>query len=103
MSGTEHDLAIYKVDKLIFPKTLTSTSQNPAVAMLFAMHSQERLAIICIYNITVKQLALDIHTISEFPEEEEVLLLPGFPFIVTRITKGNPIEIELQQMDLDSN
>lgn len=101
MSATERDLAKYKLDRLISLKNLTSTSKNRAVATLFAMNSAERLAIVCIYNILIDRTALDIHTISEFPEEEEVLILPGLPFIVTKITRDNPIEIELRQEALN--
>jgi hypothetical protein len=103
MSMTERDLTKYRVDEFIVQKTLTSTSKNRAVAMHFAMHSSNRLAVICIYNITTARMALDIHTISEFPDEEEVLMLPGFPFTVTKISRGNPIEIELHQMNFTSN
>lgn len=43
MSGIERDLGKYQVNRLVAPKTLTSTSKNPSVAKLFAMKLEERL------------------------------------------------------------
>jgi hypothetical protein len=36
-----------------------------------------------------------------FPDEEEVLVMPGIPFRITKVKRGNPIEIELEQLTIN--
>jgi hypothetical protein len=62
-----------------------------------------QIAVMCTYFIDsyTSFKAIDIHTISEYPDEEEVLLFPGIPFEIRKIdmnTTMNMVEIELIPM-----
>ena len=87
-------------------KTLTSTSKNYKIAkrsLEKLSPSPGQIAVICTYSIdsytSIK--AIDIHTISEYPDEEEVLLFPGIPFEICKVdinSRMNMVEIELIPM-----
>lgn len=84
-------------------KTLTSTSKNYRIAkraLEKLSPSPGEIAVICTYTIDsfTSFKAIDIHTISEYPDEEEVLLFPGIPFEICKVDinpKMNMVEIEL--------
>jgi ankyrin repeat protein len=87
-------------------KTLTSTSKNYKIAkqsMEKSVPLAGQIAVMCTYFIDsyTSFKAIDIHTISEYPDEEEVLLFPGIPFEIRKIdmnTTMNMVEIELVPM-----
>ncbi|CAF2630873.1 unnamed protein product [Rotaria sp. Silwood2] len=82
----------YKVGSYIITTTFLSTSKDPAVAQAFCdkgsanptMHS-----FFCIYEIlNDNRSGLDISKISEFEDENEVLILPYSAFLITKIEEG---------------
>ncbi len=87
-------------------KTLTSTSKNYKIAKRSMEEIKSlpgQIAVMCTYLIDsyTSFKAMDIHTISEYPDEEEVLLFPGIPFEIRKIdmnTTMNMVEIELVPM-----
>ena len=88
-------------------KTLTSTSKNYEIAKRSMdecpSSSAGRIAVMCTYIIDsyTSLKAIDIHTISEYPDEEEVLLFPGIPFEIRKTdmnTTMNMVEIEFIPM-----
>jgi hypothetical protein len=87
-------------------KTLISTSKNYKIAKHFIdenIPSTGQIPVMCTYLIDcyTSFKAIDIHTISEYPEEEEILIFPGIPFEIRKIdmnTTMNMIEIELIPM-----
>jgi len=87
-------------------KTLISTSKNYKIAKHFideSIPSTGQIPVMCTYLIDsyTSFKAIDIHTISEYPEEEEILIFPGIPFEIRKIdmnTTMNMIEIELIPM-----
>ena len=92
---TKDDLARYKVDQWVVNKTFQSTSQSQKVAKRFMKDpSADQLQVMCKYNIQRDYDAFDISSISEYPDEEEVLLFPNTPFQVKSISLSLPIEIE---------
>jgi hypothetical protein len=44
---------------------------------------------------------IDLKDISEFPDEEEILIMPGIPFRIAKIRRGNPTEIVLEQVNIN--
>jgi hypothetical protein len=103
----EEKLFHYSKDQLyICNKTLTSTSKNYKIAKRFideSIPSSGQIPVICMYLIDsyTSFKAMDIHTISEYPDEEEVIIFPGIPFEIRKIdmnTTMNIIEIELVPM-----
>ncbi|CAF1113312.1 unnamed protein product [Rotaria sordida] len=94
---TNKDLDQYKVGDYIVNKAFLSTSKSRQIAEKFiSISSTDKLAIICVYHLKKDEYVLDISSISEFPEEEEVLILPNACFKVERINRQiYPIEIEL--------
>ncbi len=99
MRITDKDIALYQVGKMLMNKAFLSTSRLRKVAELFAkkdLEADERAAV-CTYVIKDNHAALDIKEYSEYPdEEEEILILPCMDFEVTNIdTNGEFVEIEL--------
>jgi hypothetical protein len=92
---TKDDLARYKVDQWVVNKAFQSTTKNRDVTKQFIQNpAKNQLAAICKYTVLRDYDAFDISSISEFPEEEEVLLFPNTPFQLKSITMTDPIEIE---------
>ena len=108
----EEDLREYQtIGNRLLNKTFVSTSQDQNVAMMFAgvAWQTETAHKCCLLKYTLidsgQRTALDIHTLSQFPEEKEVLLLPYANFQVTNYqhsrTNPNLIDIELRECRLD--
>jgi hypothetical protein len=101
---TENEFRKYVVGKLIFNKAFTSTSKERRVAETFISSNtqdQKKNAIFTfIFNDDEINFAIDLNGISDFPNEKEVLIMPGIPFRITKVTRGNPFEIEVQQLSI---
>jgi hypothetical protein len=88
----------YKVGQSFLLKPFTSTSKSRYIADFYApppsVLDSGTPSVLCIYTIPEKDLqytgniALDISTLSEFPNEEEVLILPHTSFQIQAI---NPL------------
>jgi hypothetical protein len=103
---TRYDLDQYQVGETILNKAFLSTSTSRKVAEFFALSGTDsgQKVILCTYKIKNNKVALDLSTFSEFPDEQEVLILPGFYFKVTDIiSKDRYIEIELEQQPDDEH
>jgi hypothetical protein len=102
MEVTHEGLKQYKVGGALTNKTFQSTSKSRKVALRFAIRDPPTLgmvAIITIYEIRDQRSALDIRCLSEFPDEEEVLLVPGCLFKVISIDDSkSPYNIHLRQI-----
>lgn len=103
----EENLLYYSKNRIyICNKTLISTSKNYQIAKHFldeSTPSDGQVPVMCMYSIDsyTSFKVMDIHTISEYPEEEEVLIFPGIPFEIRKIdmnTTMNMIQIELVPM-----
>ncbi|CAF0833924.1 unnamed protein product [Adineta steineri] len=81
------DLKEYVVDSVFMNKTFLSTSKERTQAEHFtASHvSSTVFQVICKYSIKYTGTALAIETISKFPDEKEVLILPYAAFKVKSI------------------
>jgi hypothetical protein len=89
------DLAIYQHALDIQPtgvlgfKSFTSTSRDPLVALNFALktpaNANEKHVLFVFEIMEVSPTIFGISDISEYPQEQEVLILPGNLFIVTKI------------------
>lgn len=102
---SEKDLQQYKLNTALTNKAFQSTSKSRIVASNFA-HKQRRpnlgeVPAIIHYTFINSSSALDISSISEYPDEEEVLMLPGTCFRVAQINRNNiEFEIYLQEIDI---
>lgn len=104
MEITLEELDRYKVGITLTNKAFQSTSKSRKVSMPFA-HRQTpfmgTLPVILIYKISVPNSALDITSLSEFPDEQEVLIVPGSCFEVVNVIKNDTeYEIHLEQLKL---
>ncbi|CAF1247215.1 unnamed protein product [Rotaria sordida] len=114
------ELVNIQVNRCIMTNTFLSTSKLPEIADIFASYNRTEqkldregkegeVSIGCTFiikNIDGHRRALDISGISEYPYEEEVLLLPYSVFLITKRetielqnNKGNRIEIEFEECD----
>ena len=106
--SNDEDLLPYQtIGNRLLNKTFVSTSQNQHVAMVFAgVDSSDKTSCKgCLFKYTIggstRRTALDIHALSQFPHEEEVLLLPYGNFEVVKYEQStmnpNLVEIELRE------
>jgi hypothetical protein len=88
----KNSLDHYKVGSCIITTTFLSTSKNRAVAQIFCdkgMPNAATHSFFCIYQIiSDNRTALDISKISEFEDEDEVLILPYSAFLIINIEEG---------------
>ena len=87
----------YNIGDYIVNKAFLSTSKSRHVAERFiSISSLKKVIVVCVYYLRKNEYVLDISSISEYPEEEEVLILPNACFKVESIKRQVcPIEIEL--------
>lgn len=112
----------YRVGNCILLKSFVSTFKNcDVVEKLINTHSNSdgQFLILCRYIFTGKvthdgyfrdrdektPVALDIETISEYPDEEEVLILPHISFIVkeVKLSPSGLITVQLQCINSDQD
>ena len=107
---TQQDLQTYTVGKRLLNKSFLSSSIDRKVAENFAgvdnsdalrrntNHDLIQYITICTYTITNHNTALDISSISEFLEEEEILIMPLCAFQVKSVTQqlGEDSKIHVQ-------
>ena len=102
----KHILGHYKVDSCIITTTFLSTSKNPDVARMFCNSqgsNEAKHSFFCTFEILDKnRSAIDISTVSEFKQEQEVLILPYSAFLIEKIEQGQEItNIYLKQKRLN--
>ncbi|CAF1464526.1 unnamed protein product [Didymodactylos carnosus] len=113
MKITKDDLEQYSTGTRLLNKSFLSTSKDRRIADRFALMEGVRKtedgenikhSAVCIYETRKDRSALDIESISEYPQEKEVLIMPFTPFKVMKIThsrasaSGIPeFEIELRE------
>ena len=83
-------------------KTFQSTSKSREIAAKYVGTTPAKLNetnVIMIYEIVDSRFALDVEKLSKYPDEREVLLLPGCLFEVQRIdNRQNPVQIYVEQL-----
>ncbi len=106
MMINNNDLKQYKIGSKILTKTFSSTSKQLNEALKFLGNKRdtnEQISTICVYEIRYKRTALDIAHISEFPYEQEVLVLPYSAFKIIDIKQNKlnspAIEIKLKECE----
>ena len=105
----------YQIGKALLIKPFTSTSKKRNVGEFYtSAHStgdDSTIPVLCTYIIPENtaisneaSVALDISSISEFPDEEEVLILPHMSFAVQSIKRlpTDITEIELVYYDAEA-
>ncbi|CAF4436265.1 unnamed protein product, partial [Didymodactylos carnosus] len=105
MRITDTDLSKYEVGGKIMNRSFlsTSTDRNVALKFLKSPTIDGKLDVLCTYTIVDRRAALDIHSVSEFPKEQEVLIVPWMAFVVKRKELKHPIEIELEQLPMEED
>jgi hypothetical protein len=98
MQMTDTDISMYAVGQMLMNRAFLSTSRLREVAEGFAKRDlpADKKAAICTYVIKDNHTALDIKEYSEYPQEEEVLILPCLDFEVTKLDSNSEfVEIEV--------
>ncbi|CAF0848746.1 unnamed protein product [Adineta steineri] len=114
MNMTNNDLAQYTVGTRLMTKSFLSTTKNRSVAEAFAIcrsaTTDNNIPTLCTYTIKNRRTAYDLETISEYPEEKEVLIIPYSAFIVKGMDRyespsetGIVIKIELEECEAVSD
>jgi hypothetical protein len=103
---TAEDLEAYAMGKIVITRSFLSTSKNRKTAEVFLGrgHVVDRPQVMCIYNVSNPRSSLCIEAFSEFPEEEEVLIVPFIAFEITAVKqvmmKEEGIEHQVQEIEL---
>ena len=96
------DFSRYQPGTVVTNKALQSSSKLQRVALTFSRVDSPTLGQVSVlirHTIVDPKAALDIRSISEFPNEEEVLLLPGILFMTDYVNKDSePCEVHLRQL-----
>ena len=92
------DLDQYQPGKFILTRTFLSSSTDQTIAKRFLTTSNENLAVICIYHIRDRSSTLDVQSISRYPDEREILLIPFVTFQIISLEK-NVHGISFVQLD----
>lgn len=95
MRLTEDDLKAYTEGQQVMTKSFLSATSDRNEAEFFVnrsdrqdIHGQSvKMGAICTYILRDKRSSLDIHHLSEYPREQEVLVFPYSVFTVTRVQK----------------
>ncbi|CAF3054686.1 unnamed protein product, partial [Rotaria sp. Silwood2] len=86
------DLDEYEEGKSILTRTFLSSSTDQTVAQNFLMNHSHNLKsnhqVICTYHIQNPCQAIDVHTISTYPNENEILIIPFTTFKITSVKKN---------------
>ncbi|CAF1360257.1 unnamed protein product [Adineta steineri] len=98
---TSNDLEQYEIGTRIVTKTFSSTSKQMNVVLRFLHNNvdiNDRLSVICEYEILNQRTALDIQYISLFEGEQEVLILPYsiFKIVDIKFDKNNSPQVEIK-------
>ncbi len=98
------DLDEYEEGKFILTRTFLSSSTDQTVALSFlsddhSLGSNSNYPVICIYHIRNPDTAIDVHTISAYPNENEILIIPFTTFEIISINKNfhDTTYIELEE------
>jgi hypothetical protein len=97
MRLTEDDLKEYAKGKQVMTKSFLSATTDKSEAEFFVgkiqrynIHGQAvKMGVMCTYIIRDKRSSLDVHHISEYPKEKEVLIFPYSVFTVTNIQRSS--------------
>jgi len=100
---TLKELEQYEDKQYVCNKAITSTSKLRSVAQGFidsGPRPENMFDVMFIYVVESVSalLAIDVHTLSLIPDEEEVLIMPGILFSITKInvTSRYSVEIEMR-------
>ncbi|CAF1091170.1 unnamed protein product [Adineta steineri] len=98
---TANDLEQYEIGTRILTKTFSSTSKQMNVVLRFLHNNvdvDDRLSVICEYEILNQRTASDIPYISLFEGEQEVLILPYsiFKIVDIKFDKNNSPQVEIK-------
>ena len=101
MRLTLEELARYEHKSHASNKAITSTSKSRHVAQNFidcGPRPEDMIDAMFIYNVDSYSalLAIDVHTLSLVPEEQEVLIMPGILFTVGELKVIAPYSVEIE-------
>lgn len=92
----------YQCGTVVTNKTLQSSSKLPDVALRFSrvdLPTLGKVSVLIQHIIVDPKSALNIRNLSEFPGEEEVLMLPGILFMTEYVNKDTkPFQVHLRQL-----
>ena len=106
MNITTQDLKAYEMGKIVITRSFLSTSKIRAVAEFYLGFGDivNRPPVICIYKVSNPRSSLCIESFSDFPMEEEVLIVPFIAFEITSVKpvtiKREGIEYQMKEIEL---
>lgn len=114
LSMTEKDEKTYVRDSIVMNKSFSSSSKSKQVADRFLLNAgthkrSTEIHALCVYYIKHKRTGIYIKDLSQFPDEEEVLIMPYSAFkvdevkIISNATKNQPKVIEIRLNELDQS
>ena len=103
MNMKQSELDQYVKGTFILTRSFLSSSTDQNVAQRFLLDNRANFnpnhRVICIYHIRNPSMVIDIHTISTYPNENEILIIPFTVFEIKNIKKNldDITYIELEQ------
>jgi hypothetical protein len=106
MTITSQDLEAYAMGKIVITRSFLSTSKNRVIAEIYLGFDDiiNRPPVICIYNVSNPRSSLDVESLSQIPDEQEVLIVPFIAFEITAVRpvtmKKEGIPYSIQEIEL---
>jgi len=106
MTITSQDLEAYAMGKIVITRSFLSTSKKREVAEFYLGFNDiiSHPPVICIYNVSNPRSSLCVESFSQFPEEEEVLIVPFIAFEIIAVKgvtmKKEGIQYSVQEIEL---
>ncbi len=106
MTITTEDLKAYEMGKIVITRSFLSTSKNRATAEFYLGFNDivNRPPVICIYKVSNPRSSLYVKSLSVFPIEEEVLIVPFIAFEITSVKsttiKREGIVYQMKEIEL---
>ena len=86
MNLAQLELEQYVRGARILTRSFLSASRSARVACLYLdFRREQKIPVLFVYQITESKTALDVSDLSEFPQEQELLIRPFAAFYVNRI------------------
>lgn len=108
LTMTQHQLSSYQTNTLLVQKAFSSSSKLRSVAEKFAAQYENGkiCALITFIMDTNNTVCIDLAQLSNYPGEQEVLILPFSVFVITNVarnSKDNLVEIEMKIFSSDGS
>ena len=87
---TLSEIEQYVLGARILVRSFLSSSKRAEIAAIYLnLINAEKIPVLCVYHITQLRTAMHVRDISDFPDEDEVLIRPFTVFYVKKVERAS--------------